>query len=283
MTRSSPGVGRVVSILNFIADHPGQSFTLTDLVRALRLSRATCHGLLAGLVDAGYLYRSNDKSYLLGPALIAMGEIAKEHFSPLQVTQPEMRALADEYDATCAACFLEGTDVVIKDRAAAMSHVGSSTLRGAQPLLAQFASVFFVWSPPEEVKAWLDSLDSAPRKDKREAMLKGIEFIREHGYGISVRTEEWREAKSFPDQRPTWEMLNTSMYPVFELDPDADYNLAYVEAPVYDSRRQVAFVIALTGYKGSYKGSDVVRIGERVREACDRISSFISRIPAGSF
>src|SRR3954469_5764148 len=103
MSKSPPGVRRIVSILNFFADHPEQSFTLTDLVRALRLSHATCHGLLVGLVEAGYLYRTNDKSYVLGPALAAIGEVAKEHFSPLQITQSEIRALADEFGVTCIA------------------------------------------------------------------------------------------------------------------------------------------------------------------------------------
>ena len=284
MARSSPAVGRVVAILNFIADHPGQSFTLTDLVRALRLSRATCHGLLTGLVEAGYLYRSNDKSYLLGPALIAMGEVAKAHFSPMQVTQPEMRALADEYDALCAACFLEGTDTVIKDRAAAASQVGASTRRGSRlPLLAQFASVFFVWSPPSEVNAWLESLDPEPRKDKRDAMLKGIDVIRERGFGVSARHGEWSEGPTPLDQRASIEVLETTMFPVFDIDPDADYHLASMQGPVYDSRRRVAFVLALSGFKGSYKGSEVTRIGERLRETCERVSSFISRIPADSF
>src|SRR3546814_10662225 len=105
MARTSPGVQRIVSILNFFADHPEQSFTLTDLVRALKLSRATCHALLTGLVEAGYLYRSHDKSYVLGPTLDAIGRIADPHSSPLQITQPEMRALADEFDAVCSAFF----------------------------------------------------------------------------------------------------------------------------------------------------------------------------------
>src|ERR1700756_2891460 len=114
MARSSPAVRRIASILDFVADHPGQSFTLTDLVRALRLSRATCHGLLTGLVEAGYLYRANDKSYVLGPALAAIGEVAKEHFSPLQIAQSEIRALADEFGVTCMASFRENLDVIVR-------------------------------------------------------------------------------------------------------------------------------------------------------------------------
>src|ERR1700722_3522749 len=81
MARFSPGVRRIVAILNFFADHPKQSFTLTDLVRALKLSRATCHALLAGLVESGYLYRTADKSYVIGPTLVSIGRIAQQHLS----------------------------------------------------------------------------------------------------------------------------------------------------------------------------------------------------------
>jgi len=151
MARSSPGVQRMVSILNFFAEHPGQAFTLTDLVRALRLSRATCHALLAGLVDAGYLYRTNDKSYVLGPTLAAIGRIANEHFSPLQVAQPEMRVLADEYGAICSAFFREKNEVVVRARAAAVSHLGWSVPQGARmPLRAPFGAMFFAWASSSE-------------------------------------------------------------------------------------------------------------------------------------
>ena len=96
MTRQSPAVGRIVSILNFFVEHPQQAFTLTQIVKSLRLSRATCHALLVGLVEAGYLYRRPDKSYVLGPALISLAVNAQQHFSPLAVARQEMRMLADE-------------------------------------------------------------------------------------------------------------------------------------------------------------------------------------------
>ena len=86
MPHGSPSAQRVIAILNFFADHPGQAFTLTDLVRSLRLSRATAHAFLTTLADAGYLYRASDKSYVLGPVLATIGDVAKSHFSPLQIT-----------------------------------------------------------------------------------------------------------------------------------------------------------------------------------------------------
>ncbi|MET0239044.1 MAG: helix-turn-helix domain-containing protein [Sphingobium sp.] len=280
MSRSSPGVRRVVSILNFIADHPGQSFTLTDIVRALRLSRATCHSLLGGLVEAGYLFRSSDKSYVLGPALIAMGEVALSNFSPAQVARPEVRALADRYDAVCALCTLEDGDAVIVERAAALSHVGQATVRGARlPLLPQFAGIFFVRSSAADIAAWLDGRDPLPRPDQREALAQGVEFVRSHGFGVSTRTHAPPVTVSSPDRQASIDMLDSTMQPLFAIDPQAEYLPGYIQAPVYDSRRLVAFVVALSGFTTPIKGEEIRAIGEDLRETGERLSSFIGRVP----
>jgi DNA-binding IclR family transcriptional regulator len=280
MSRSSPGVGRVVAVLNFFADHPGQAFTLTDLVRALKLSRATCHGLLAGLVEAGYLYRTSDKTYLLGPALLALGEISKAHFSPLQAAQPEMRALADEYDAVCSAAFRERTDVVVRERAAAVSHLGYSVPRGTRlPLYPQFAGIFFVWSPPAEIKTWLDAVEPPPSEAARATMRDAIAFARTHGFLFSLYN-----TGSLKDALPGLahygqHQVEAHILPCFDfdLDPGQDYKLSSVQAPVIDAGRNVAFVIALQGFTKTYSGAEILAIGDRVRAAADRISAFMGR------
>ena len=169
MARSSPGVRRMVAILDFFADHPGQTFTLTDLVRALKLSRATCHALLTGLVDSGYLYRTHDKSYVIGPRLVAIGRIANEHFSPLQVAQPEMRALADEFSAICSAFFREGDEVVVRARAASISQLGFSIPQGARlQLRPPFGAIYFAWSTPA-ASAGVGRQESIRRRPLRSA------------------------------------------------------------------------------------------------------------------
>src|SRR5580693_418785 len=177
MARSSPGVLRVASILNFIADHPDQAFTLTDLVKALKLSRATCHALLTGLVEVGYLYRASDKNYILGPALASIGRVAALHTSPLQVAQPEMRALADEFDTICACFFRDGDDIVVRDRAASVSHVGWSVPVGTRlKLRPPFAAIFYAWAPRSEAEAWLDAYQPPPTPAHRIEMFKGMAF-----------------------------------------------------------------------------------------------------------
>lgn len=279
MPRSSPGVRRIVAILNFFAAHPHESFTLSDLVRALKLSRATCHGLLTGLVEAGYLYRTSDRGYLLGAALVSIGEVAKAHYSPLKAAQPEMRMLADEYDIVCSASFREGREVVVRERASAVSHLGFSVPRGWRaPLLPQFAGAFFVWSAPDEVKGWLDDLNPAPSASQREALETSILLIRRYGFFCAQRS-----ARTVDIQSTEW-VFNSAyeeapLLPIFEINEEATYELSWVMAPVLDTGRNTAFVIGVQGFTGPFTGAKILSIGQRVRETCERITSFIGRGP----
>jgi DNA-binding IclR family transcriptional regulator len=281
MSRSSPAVQRVTAVLNFFAEHPGQAFTLTDLIKALRLSRATCHALLTGLVEVGYLYRTSEKSYVLGPTLAAIGRSASTNYSPLQIAQPEMRALADEFDAICSAFFRDGTDAVVRERAAAVSHLGWSIPRGSRlPLRPPFAGIFFAWSPPAEVETWLDKLDPPPSAQQRAQMYENMGFAREYGF-MCVRslratlistTSDWLVSEG-PD-RPVEIMTK------FELD--RDYPINAITAPVFGPDSRVVFVLGLVGLTGTRTGEEIMRIGTRLRDACNRISSFSTPLKAAA-
>jgi DNA-binding IclR family transcriptional regulator len=277
MARSSPGVRRIVAILNFFADHPGQSFTLTDLVRALKLSRATCHALLAGLVESGYLYRTLDKSYVIGPTLVSIGRIAQEHLSPLQVAQPEMRALADEFDAICSAIFREGDEAIVRARAAALSHLGWSSPQGARMLLrAPFSAIYYAWAPKAQADAWLAQAVPAPTLEQRGAMFEAMAFAREHGYCFFVRNPRVPESRSAPESAFNSEHTEFPVTLPSVLKPDQDYQLASAVAPVFDQGHQVVFVLGLMGFVDRIRGVRVEKMGRRLRDTCDRITKFMA-------
>jgi DNA-binding IclR family transcriptional regulator len=280
MARSSPGVRRIVSILNFFADHPDQSFTLTDLVRSLKLSRATCHALLAGLVESGYLYRTNDKNYVIGPTLVAIGRIASEHYSPLQVAQPEMRALADEFDAICSAFFREGDEVMVRARAASMSQLGWSVPQGTRlHLRAPFGAAYFAWAPRAETDAWLDSMDPPPPAAQRKMMLGSMAFLREHGYAFGVRNLHASNLRDSPEHVFSKERNEYPVMLASEIQADQNYPLASVLAPVFDAQHEVVFVLGLMGFDTPITGARIENMGKRLREACDRITTFIAGKP----
>jgi DNA-binding IclR family transcriptional regulator len=278
MARSSPGVRRVAAILNFMADHPGQAFALTDLVRALKLSRATCHALLTGLVEVGYLYRASDKTYVLGPALAAIGRTAAANFSPLQVAQPEMRQLADRFDVVCSAVFLEGDSIVIRERAASVSHVGYSAPLGTRAKLrSPFAAAFFAWSP-DDAEEWLDRENPPPNAEQREALKESMEFGREHGFLAFLRNPAVASAERAAEQVFGAESGEFPVLLAKSMAPDEHYPLISITAPVFERAGKVAFVIGLMGVNRRIRGQEVLQIANELRGACGRISDFISGV-----
>lgn len=280
MSKAPPGVKRVVSVLNFFAEHPGQSFTFTDVVKALQLGRATCHSLLAGLVEEQYLYRNADKSYVIGPALATVGKIASEQFSPLQAAQPEMRVLADEFHTICTAGFLEHGNIVIRARAGSGSRVAWTASQGHMlPLRAPFAAAFFGWSKDYEVAKWLDQL-SPPASASESAELRGsIEFLRQYGYTYGIHQDGELGAESVRKAVEMFVSGKVSAYPVVSkanIELNEKYALAFVTAPVFGHAGEVVFVLTLSGFGQEISGHTVDFMGTRLREAAERITEFVT-------
>lgn len=274
MSRSSPGVARVAAILNFIADHPGQSFALTDLVRALKLSRATCHALLTGLVDVGYLYRTTDKTYVLGPALAAIGRTAAEHFSPFQVAQPEMRSLADDFDVVCGAYFLEGDVIHLRERAASLSHVGYPVPLGTRMPMRWIQAMSYFARTPREAEAWFARVEA---DDSRlDQFRDGIAFVREHGFIAHVRRPGAAPTGMEPGDMA---IVDPPVVPLTAIDEAQRYPLMAVLAPIYDSRDRVTISLVMAGFHDSTGGARIWEAGRSLAAACDRISGFLAGRP----
>lgn len=282
MTTGSPSARRVIEILNFFADHPGQSFTLTDLVRSLHLSRATAHAFLTTLADADYLYRASDKSYVLGPALSAIGRAAGDNLSPFQVAQPEMRRLADRFDAVCTAVTRDRYQVVLRERATSLSHLGllhppSSRL----PLRPLFAGVFFAWEGAAQANAWFDKLQPPGSEEMRGRMHQGMAFAREHGFLVSIRVGQEARSQSDAEGDIPGASTHGSTAVITTIDADRTYLLSSINAPVFDRNGKIAFVMSLASLTRPCPGHEIMDMGRQLRETSDRITAFLGgRIPA---
>jgi len=276
MTRQSPAVGRIVSILNFFVEHPQQAFTLTQIVKSLRLSRATCHALLVGLVEAGYLYRRPDKSYVLGPALISLAVNAQQHFSPLAVARQEMRMLADELDVVSAALFAEGDEVVVRERASSLTHLGWVIPAGQRYPMHPWGGFFLMPMADAEVEEEITKISPPLSDEARDGVRNQVKFARRYGFIVGVRLED--EAGNDELGR-TWRPQGHFLS---DLDPDEQYRLMFLVAPVMNERARVAFGVALYGFNRRLTGAEIVGMGHRLREACRRITTFIAGKRAGA-
>jgi DNA-binding IclR family transcriptional regulator len=66
-------------VLEHVVAHPGERFGLSELARATGLSKPTCLGIVTTLTENGWLECSGaDRSYGVGPALVATGRLARD-------------------------------------------------------------------------------------------------------------------------------------------------------------------------------------------------------------
>ena len=267
MSRQSPAVERIVAILNFFIEHSRAAFTLTQVAKSLRLSRATTLSILLGLVDAGYLYRRPDKSYVFGPVLQSLAAGASQPLAPLAVASQEMRALADELDIVASALVLEGDDVVVHERAASVSHLGASLSPLRRYPVHPWGSAFLIPLSDGEIAEKLGRLKPPLPAQVRRNVRMGIEFARRHQF-IAVLAAEDEEPQ--PDLS-----LPTGRF-VSHLDPDETYGLKFVVAPVLGLAGEAPFAISLFGFRRPMTGGQSMETGRRLLETCERISTFIT-------
>lgn len=275
MARPSPGTQRVLAILNLLANNPAKAFSLTELINGLKMNRATCHSLVSELVSAGYLYRTRDKLYVLGPAAAELGHAAQLHATPLQIALPEMTALANRHDLVCTAIFHEGADAVVRQWTVAYSHLDWAVNRvERQPLRPPFGGVFLVSSTEKQIESWFDSLDPPVSPVQKEETRASIDFVRRHGFQFVIRNRSESEEINSLDwiflQDPAERPLQVARH----IEESALYGITSMSSPVFDRQDRVAFVLNLRGFSGSFAGSDILAIGNELRAACQKVTSF---------
>jgi len=274
MSRPSPAAARAVAVINFFVEHPRQSFSLTDIVKALKLSRATCHALMATLVETGYLHRLSGKRYVIGPALVAAGRIARENYSPLDAARPEMRELAEEVDGICAALFREKFDYVIRDRAGSMFHLGWLPPIGQRTgIVHPGDAIVLAWEDERVVRDWLASRELSAEDPDVLAMYEAMGRARARGYAINRRDESWSARLAHVPIEERRQHIDVYQHP---LDDETSYSISSVIAPVRD-HNGISFVISLSFFRRDLTGREAKEIASKLVATCDRISDFITR------
>jgi DNA-binding IclR family transcriptional regulator len=261
MTKKSPAVARVVAVLSFFLEHPQKAFTLTQVVKSLRLSRATTHTILLGLVDAGFLYRRPDKSYLLGPVLHALAAGAQRYFTPLSIANLEMRTIADELDVVASALFAEGNEVVVRERAASVKHLGWGNMASRHYPLLPWGSVFLLGLPDAELAAQIARAKPALAPRDKQNVLNQIAFGRRHGFIAGVLSDDLG-------------LSERTQYPA-DLE-EGEHYVSFMVAPVLGAAGEVVMAISLQGVAAPMDRARVLAAGERLRETCQRVTDFIT-------
>jgi DNA-binding IclR family transcriptional regulator len=265
----SPSVRRMICVLNFFLEHPQQSFTVAQVVKSLKLNRATCHSIITGLAEERYLFRNSDKTYVLGPAIFAISRKSALALSALDIAKYEMRDLADRLDVVVSAHFLENGEVTSRARAASSSNLKITYPSGMGYPLHPWGIVFLAPLAGPQLEDALDHAQPPLSKEQKEAERKQVAFVRQHGYIFAIDNGQ-------PRVSPLRSNVEARGVFITELESDRLYPLLFLSAPVLDEKGQVAFQLVLSAFNGDYTGQQIEVVGREVVQSSNRISSFIT-------
>jgi DNA-binding IclR family transcriptional regulator len=272
MARPALAATRAISVLNFLAAHPTEEFTLSDLAGRLGINVASAHALLGVLLDEGYVVRHPRlRTFALGPAVVALGDAALERHSAIDLARDAARSLAASTGLEVAVTAPAGEHIVFLARAGEHSARGVPVHVGQRvPFVPPLGSVFVAWSA--DPSWWVAG------SPDRAAVLEGV---RARGYSVALEAEARRGLERALSERAAHpadhglsstvdalvEDLGRRSYQVQSLEAGASYDVSMVAAPVFGPSGEVALAITIVGFHGPLSAAEVAAVGEQLRDA----------------
>ena len=256
--RSSPPTQRVVAILDFMAEHPHDRFGLSELARHVGLAKPTCLGIVTTLTESGYLVRdARDKTYRLGPSLIALGHIAQESMRVSPAAREELRRLSGAFNTTAALA------AVVDDRITLLELVGPPgadvgvRVGQSYPFAPPVGLMFVLWDD-DALRDWLSRAPTIPLRTDTQRLDRVIAECRTAGYLVERLTPGGRRlyalmagmSSKLPDELRALlgELISDigeRVYLRSEAEARQRHDISVISAPVYDHHRRQIMVVSL--------------------------------------
>ena len=257
--RSSPPTQRVVAILDFLAKHPQDRFGLSELARQLHLAKPTCLGIVTTLTESGYLVRdAADKTYRLGPSLIALGHLAQESLRVNPAARAELGRLSKTFETTAALA------AVVDDRITLLELVGPPgsdvgvRVGQSYPFAPPVGLMFVLWDD-DALRSWLDRAPTIPLRTETQRLDLVIAECRTAGFLVERLTPGGRRlyammagmSSTMPDElRALLGELISDIGERVYLRSEAEgarqrHDVSVISAPVYDHHHRQAMVVSL--------------------------------------
>jgi DNA-binding IclR family transcriptional regulator len=269
-----------LQVIDLLAAHPTESFTLAEITRRTGINPASAHALTAVMLKSGYLQRHpTQKTYSLGPALVASGVAALDQLPALRVAQAEIGGLSAELQLEVTLTAPTDDEIIVVGAAGDASEYGSVLQVGQRlPLSPPLGTVFLAWSTPARVEQWIARARPSFGPIEIERQHRVLEAVRSWGYAIGLESPARRglgDAVAHAAGREagpgTVDDLLAALaqvpYQLSSLDEQRSYDVSLIAAPVFDTNRRVCAAITVSGLAPAAAAVDIVVVAERVRGA----------------
>ncbi|CAN5260783.1 helix-turn-helix domain-containing protein [soil metagenome] len=283
MSKPSEPTKRVIALLELLAQHPDEGFSLAHLSRELEISKSTLHAITNTLVEAGFMLRgASDLRLSLGPALIPLGHAALGKQAPyIEAARPAMRALAQELGSHCVVTVAVGDRMYIVASEGNPKRIVTTFHDGQmrQPIIPPFGSVFIAWRDADEIDAWLDRATHLLDPLERAYYQSTLDTFHRAGFAVAARLnasarienaieEAGFTANASDDPRRVINELLEDMRADNYLMPEMGASVRdvdWIAAPVFDDRDQVIMALTLTNFQAPMTAQEIQSTGDRLR------------------
>lgn len=284
MRRPALSASRSLEIIELFISFPDRVFTFAEVIRATKINTASCHAILAVLTEKGYLLRSEtNKTFQLGPSLIAAGRVAQQTLPIVTRAERAANRLLSEFGLPVLLSALAGDEIlaVISLQDDAGHDAG---MRGGErlPLIPPLGVPFLAWGPEEEIEKWMNRRSSPIPDETRKLLLHQLENTRQHGYHVHMRSSvpggialligEMSRTNSIHDYR---ERLSKAIFSIdsFSRQPDrfeptGRYDPQLISAPIFDQHGKAVFSLGIGGFQHSISGEELLNYAARLTRAC---------------
>jgi len=285
MSRRALSATRAADLLNFLAAHPEEALSYSELSSRLGINQASTHNLLMALTECGYLSRDpKTRTFSLGAALVAIGDAALRGNPIVDETRVEMARLAKELDIGAVTLVRAGSDALCIARAGPRrARVDPPEVGQRIPIMAPLVSAFVAWASEDEVEQWLlrGSVSEPEQLSAREI----LERVRERGYSVALEVPGRRrlgeliaELAEDPHSDELRRQLHRTIgelgrgsYQLREIVGQKQ-SISTITAPVFDRHGEVGIGVSLQVFARALDPSGVAALGDRLLEMTRSIS-----------
>jgi DNA-binding IclR family transcriptional regulator len=279
-----------VRILDYLAARPQERFGVSELARRIELSKPTCLGIVTSLADAGYLVRdAADKTYRLGPSLIALGHKAQESMRVSPAAREELRRLSARFGVTAALSGVIDDRITLLDLVAPIGARPGVEVGQSYPFAPPVGLMFVLWDEEAE-RNWLAKEPTIPLRTHSDRLNRVIARCRNDGYLVERLTPGGRRlyslmagmSSTLPDELRALlgELVSDIGERVYLRDENenggkrrsARSDISVISAPVYDHYQRQVMVASMHIGK-SLTDNEIVERARALIATADAVSA----------
>jgi DNA-binding IclR family transcriptional regulator len=286
VTRPALSASRSIDVIDFLSAFPRRGFTLSEIARAAKINTSSCHAVLSALTDRGYLTRSSNQRYFLGPSLVAVGQAALVSQPLIARAKEAAETLFQEFGVPVLLSAAIGEEIVGIVSIADSSGRGPGLRVGERlPLVAPVGAPFLAWSPEAAIETWIARNALGKSEKVADEWRRALALTRKRGFQVTLRAPDGPVIASLMAEMASGRRISEYKDEVLSLihsfdhhlsqpeiiSPDELYDIVLIASPLFDQNGEAAFNLCFGGFSEKVSGATIQTYADRLMRTCLQI------------